>query len=667
MIETPSSPPSSAETSPAGMPYGSVSFWWSNLTHLVQEQFWTLLIFVVVLIGLDCLAYKLSTRVYVSKAAFVVDQSPFQFTGTGAGGTGTEDDSRLLLQSIISGIQSEDMREIIANRLNVPPKNISFLGFDTKVQTLSDPDTVNIDASSERTSRVAVIEADASDPKFAAKAANAVLDELSGLNRLASRVDSMNEQIKVVQDKIDAYATSESGFEADRVALEQRMLGIKQHLAAGGTLSSSPAFAEDAGLLELIKKKIDADAAYHAQAQVSVRGEQLTALEGQEISVNDQIDSYLRDRKIGLDSAFHEAEDKVQALQASVKEQTDLLANIENQKATLIKAIGDYKLRRKLGIFDENASDQEAGVIVVLDRAHPALKPSKPNLILYGAIGIFLCVALVPPLMFLRHSLDQRIRYPLQIEWATGVHCLAVLTQSSRKSDVKGNPDQLEKEAYAGLTFLRNQLLRESVIGAQTQIIAFTDVGNSQAAEWVARLGWLMAQADKPTLLVDLDLQKPTLSQALNIPEGPGLYEWVKSSEPLSHFVTKTKIANLGLIQPGAHSADLDTFLSRRPLAPHLVEMAKEWPFIFIYAPSLVRAPNLLLAAPHDCPVVSLVHFNKATVNDLKEEIAQCDSYHFRFAGVVLHHYPLKGSNRNKSRIGSHHYIYEMKNKVAAS
>jgi capsular polysaccharide biosynthesis protein/Mrp family chromosome partitioning ATPase len=666
MTET-STPANQNETPQPGLPYGHISFWWNNLTYLVREQFWILIVVVVVVMGLDFLVFKLSTRVYASKGTFVVDQSPFQFTGTGSGGTGTEDDSRLLLQSIISGIQSEDMREIIADRLNVAPRNISFLGFDTKIQSLSEPDTVNIDASSERTSRVAIIEADASDPEFAAKAANAVLDELSGLNRLAGRIDSMNEQIKVVQDKVDAYATSESGFEADRVALEQKMLGLKQHLAAGGSLSSSPAFSDDPGLLELIKKKIDADSAYHAQAQVSVRGEQLTALEGQEDSVNDQIDAYLADRKIGLDSAYQEATQKVAALQASVKAQTDLLTDLGNQKATLIKAIGDFKLRRKLGIFDDNSPDQEAGVIVVLDRAHAPLKPSKPNVLLDAAIGIFLCVVLAPPLMFLRHSLDQRIRSPLQIEWSAGVHCLAVLAQSSHKAEIKANPDQLEKEAYAGLTFLRNQLLRESVIGAQNQIIAFTDVGRSQAGEWVARLGWLMAQADKPTLLVDLDLQRPTLSQALNIPPGPGLYEWVKSSEPLSHFVSKTKVSNLGLIQPGAHSADLDTFLSRRPLAPHLTELAKDWPFIFIYAPSLVRAPNLLLAAPHDCPVVSLVHFNKSTMTELQEEISQCDSYHFRFAGVVLHHYPLKGSHRNKSRIGSHHYIYELKNRAATT
>ncbi len=645
------------------MPYGQVLFWWNNLVYLVQEQIWILIAVAAVVFALDYAVYHTAARVYVSKGAFIVDQSPFQFTGN----QNSADDGRMLLQSIISSVQSEDMREIVAERLNVPPVNVSIIGFDAKVQKLKRTDTVNINATSEKTGRVAVVEADASDPEFAARASNAVLDELSGLNRLAGRINSMNEQIQVVRAKVAKYADAVSGFESDRVALEQKLLGLKQHLAAGGSLESSPAFADDPGLLELVKKRIDADAAYHAQAQVSVRGDQLTALKGQEDNVEHQINSYLRDRQIGLNSGFHEAEEKVTSLQSSLKEQTDLLNDLGNQKTTLVKAIGDFKLRRQLGVFNDKTPENEAGVIVILDRARPALRPSRPNLLLYLAIGFSICLVLAPSLMFLRHNLDQRIRSPLQIEWSAGVPCLAVLAKPPKRSGSgnKGGAGQFEGETYAGLTFLRNQLLRQSVIANQNQITVFTDLGKSQSSDWVAHLGWLMAQADKPTLLVDLDFQNPSLSQQLNVPEGPGLYEWVTSSSSLSNFVSHTSSPNLGLIQPGKPSADLDVLLSRRPLASQLTELSKKWPFIFIYAPALVKAPNLLLATPHDCPVVALVHYNQAKLSDLREEIAQCDSYRFRFAGVVLHHYPLMGSYRNKARLGSHRYIYDLKNSAA--
>jgi len=661
MIETPSSVAPNSEAPQSEIPYGQVLFWWNNLVYLVQEQIWILVAVVAVVFVFDFGAYHTATKVYVSKGTFLVDQSPFQFTGTQS----TADDSRVLLQSIISSVQSEDMREIVAEHLNVSPKNVSMVGFDAKGQTLKTPDTVNIDMTSEKTGRVAVVEADSSDPDFAAKAANAVLDELGMLNRLAGRIDSMNEQIKVVEAKVENYATAASGFESSRVALEQKMLGLKQHLEAGGSLASSPAFADDQGLLELVKKRIDADAAYHAQAQVSVRGDQLIALKGQEDNVDHQIDSYLHDRKIGLESAYHEAQENVTALQASLKAQTDLLNDLENQKATLIKAIGDFKLRRELGISNDSTTPtNEAGVIVILDRARPALKASKPNLLLYMAIGFCLCAVLAPSLMFLRHNLDQRIRSPLQIEWSAGVHCLAVLAEPTKRSDNRNNPENFGGETLAGLTYLRNQLLRQSIISNQNQIIAFTDLGKTQASDLVSRLGWLMAQADKPTLLVDLDFENPCLGKTLNIPEGPGLYGWVKSSEPLSNFVSRAGASNLGLIQPGKRSSDLDIFLSRRPLAAHLTELGKEWPFIFIYASSLVRTPNLLLATPPDCPIVALINYNQVNLSDLREEIAQCDAYRFRFAGVVLHHYPLKGFYRNKSRIGSHRYVYEFNNNV---
>jgi len=664
MIETPLPTAQNNEPPRTEVPYGQVLFWWNNLVYLVQEQFWILIAVVAVVFVVDYAAYHSATRVYSSKGTFMVDQSPFEFTGNQP----TPDDGRVLLQSVISSVQSEDMREIVAGQLHVPPQNISMVGFDAKGQTLKQPDTVNIEMTLEKTGRVAGVEADSSDPEFAANAANIVLDELSVLNRLAGRIDSMDEQIKVVQAKVEKYADAVSGFEADRVALEQRMLGLKNHLAAGGSMESSPAFADDPGLLELVKKRIDADAAYHAQAQVSVRGDQLTALKGQEDNVEVQISSYLHDRKIGLESAYHEASEKVTALQASLKQQTDLLNDLGNQKATLIKAIGDFKLRRELGISNsDKTAENEAGVIVVLDRARAASRPSKPSFLLYVAIGCCLCAAIAPALMFLRHNLDQRIRSPLQVEWSAGVHCLAVVAEPSQRADSRRGPASIEKETLAGLTYLRNQLLRQSIVTDQKQIIAFTDLGKSQESDLVAKLGSLMAQADQSTLLVDLDFETPHLHKTLNIPEGPGLYEWVKSSDSLSKFVSRTEVPNLGLIQPGRHSADLDMFLSRRPLAPHLAELGKEWPFIFIYAPPLVKAPNLLLATPQDCPVVALVHYNQANLSDLREEIAQCDTYHFRFAGVVLHHFPLQGFYRNKSRIGSHRYIYEFANRMVAT
>ena len=62
-----------------------------------------------------------------------------------------------------------------------------------------------------------------------------------------------------------------------------------------------------------------------------------------------------------------------------------------------------------------------------------------------------------------------------------------------------------------------------------------------------------------------------------------------------------------------------------------------------------------------------MVHYNKSKLDELREEISQCDAYHLRFAGVVLHHYPLKNAYRNKSRIGSHRYIYELRNKAVAT
>jgi Mrp family chromosome partitioning ATPase len=634
--ETPSAP---TYSSPSDESTHGLYFWWQSI---------------------DVLLFEKATRVYNCRGEFVVDESPFEFTSNGG-----EDDSRLLLQSIISSIQSEDMRDIIAQRLNIPPNHISFLGFDGKAQKLDQPDEVNIDVTSQRTSRVAMVEADTNNPAFGAKTVEAVLDELLALNQLGGRINAADQRIKVANDQIQQYAQEVSVAQNEMIALRQKFDGIKTHLQAGGSLETSPAFADDAALLELVKKRIEAEAAYHSQAQVSVRGEQLVALKGQLDDVLQQIDSYLNDRRIGLESSYNEALANVTAIQANLKEQNDILNSATSEKAQLKEAIGNAKLRRQLGLFN-GGSQSQSGVIVILDQGRPALWPSKPNPLLYGAIGLVLAGVLAPALMFLRHNLDQRVRSPQQIEWSVGVPCLAVLPKGRKTQEVETS-QRLNEDTLSGLGYLRNQLLRGSLLGERNQIIAFTDLGDGPSQSGlVAQLGWLMAQAEKRTLLIDLDFQNPQLHKILQVPEGRGLSDWVSSEDAISNYISSSPTKNLGLIQLGKKPADLDLLFSRRSLAASISELTDYWAFIFIFAPSLLKVHHLLLAAPLDTPVVSLAHYNEASLSELREEVARCDSYHFRFAGVVLHHYPSRSIYRDKARIGAHQYVFERRNRSPA-
>jgi Mrp family chromosome partitioning ATPase len=111
----------------------------------------------------------------------------------------------------------------------------------------------------------------------------------------------------------------------------------------------------------------------------------------------------------------------------------------------------------------------------------------------------------------------------------------------------------------------------------------------------------------------------------------------------------------------------VDLRLSRRPLAPELEKLQAAWPYILIYAPSLLNQPHLLLAAPGDTPLISLVQYGKATLEDLDEVIARSESCHFRFAGVVLHHFPTKRlrNRRNIFGLGPHRYVFDERLKPA--
>ena len=627
--------------------YGDLWYWWRNLSYMLREQFLVGIAVALAIGVIDAGLYISAPRIYKSQASFVVDQSPFQF----AINQNDAEGSRLLLESITSSITSFDMEEVIAQRLGVPSKNVCILGLGPKALSLKDPTEVNISVLAGRGGRVASIEASSSDPKFASDAANAVLDEILGLNRLGGRLNEVNQQIQTAQAEVTQYAQNVIAADAARSQLEQDTLGIERRIKAGGSLESAPAFVRDEGLLELQKKRIDADAAYYAQTQISVQGQQLQALKGAKSSVDLQIRDYLDNKAIGVRSAFDDATARLASANADLKKEEDVLNELQREKTEFSNAVGDFKLRRQLGLFNSNATATEADVIVVFDRARPAWKPASPDPISYTVAGLVLAFFLCPGFMFLRHNIDRTIKYPQQIELASGVPCLAVMPEPAGDQRYPDETYLPERDIVSGLSYLRNQLLRSTAMGHANRIVSFMGLGTSEASsDWVAKLGWLLASSGKSTLLVDLDFDNPRLEKLLHLPRGRGLSEWAVSDEPLSNFIQKSEVPQLSLLQPGKDLPDRDVQLSRRPLASELTKLQATWDYILIYAPSLLENPHLLLAAPADTPIISLVEYGNATLDDLDEAIARCESCHFLFAGVVLYHFPIRRTRNPQER-----------------
>ena len=361
--------------------YGDIWYWWRNLAYMVRETFWIGVLVFIIVLAADAALFMTATRTYKSQASFVVNQSPFQF----AQGPTDAEGSRLLLESIISSITSYDMRDIIAERLKVPSQNVSIEGLTAHGLSLKHPDQVNISVETERGSRTANIEAESSSPEFAAQAANAVMDEIEGLNRLGGKLNEVNQQIDSVQTEVNQFIQNLSSADAARVQLEQDVLSIDRHVKSGGSLETAPAFVQDQGLLDLQRKRIDADSAYSAQTQISVQGQQLRALEGSKDNVAQQIDSYLRNKEIGERSAAAGARARVEALKADLAVEQQSLNSLQREKTQLSDAVGDFKLRRQLGLFDNDQKAAEAAIILPLDHARASTIPAKPMLLTYLA------------------------------------------------------------------------------------------------------------------------------------------------------------------------------------------------------------------------------------------------------------------------------------------
>jgi len=187
----------------------------------------------------------------------------------------------------------------------------------------------------------------------------------------------------------------------------------------------------------------------------------------------------------------------------------------------------------------------------IIDTALLPEKPIKPKRRLIVLVGLLLGLILSLMLAFMRAFLDDTIKNEEDIHKKTNVPLLGMIPHvKSLEEEVKvfHSPKSAISEAFrnlrTNLQFMAND--------KRNNVIAVTStVGGEGKTTISVNLGAILSMSGKKTIILNLDMRKPTLHKRFDLDIGQGISSLLAERTTLSEVIQKTKYKNLDVITSG--------------------------------------------------------------------------------------------------------------------
>lgn len=350
--------------------------------------------------------------------------------------------------------------------------------------------------------------------------------------------------------------------------------------------------------------------------------------------------------------------------QAALAQENSLSAALNQQKNEALamnrKAIDYTVLRRDVDssrqIYDSLMQRaKETGVagelrtsnIRIVDPAEVPRGPVSPrvrlNLMFALAAGfIFAC-----GLVFFIEYLDSRIKTPDEIKTHLGLPHLGMLPKLDEKSTngaypliSNGVPANFS-EAFRALR--TNVLFSTAQEGSKSLVITSTGPGEGKSMV-AANMALGLAQAGQRVLLIDADMRKPKVHDALGIPQEPGLSNLLVGRSKASETVRKTSVPGLWVLPAGRTPPNPAELVGSARFRDFIVSLRDHFDWVLIDSPPVMAVTDASLVAHSATGVLFVVGAEMTSRHAARRALDQLEQVNARFVGAVLNRVDLDGN-----------------------
>ncbi|MGZ9234171.1 MAG: polysaccharide biosynthesis tyrosine autokinase [Anaerolineales bacterium] len=315
---------------------------------------------------------------------------------------------------------------------------------------------------------------------------------------------------------------------------------------------------------------------------------------------------FIKQQLANLRSQIEETERAVAELQQSLAGLTSAsqIANIERQIGEQTQKLDS--LRTTYAAFLANSQE---GAVNILTPVEPASLPTRPtgaNKILMIILAGMVAASLGIGAAYLLEYLDKTIKTTADVERIFHLPVIGYISEISedgnKASHIVQNPDSVVAENFRMLQSNIDFFRVSNPI--KTILITSPSQGNGKTTV-ASNLALSLSQAEDDVVLVDADLRRPAVHHALEMSEGPGIYDVINNKTDLESALRDWKSEQgLKVVTAGTKQQNVTEVIGSKKLATILSDLAANHELVIIDAPPLIIADSYNLASRADGVII---------------------------------------------------------------
>ncbi|MFC6333764.1 CpsD/CapB family tyrosine-protein kinase [Paenibacillus septentrionalis] len=211
------------------------------------------------------------------------------------------------------------------------------------------------------------------------------------------------------------------------------------------------------------------------------------------------------------------------------------------------------------------------------------------------------------------------------------------------------NPKSPISEAYRTL----RTNISFSAIDEDLKVIMVTSSGPGEGkSTTVANLAVTYAQSEKRTVLIELDLRKPTVHKTFNLSNRVGISHVLTKQAALEEVIQDTAIPNLSAITAGIIPPNPSELVGSKALGSILDQLKEQFDQIIIDTPPVLALTDAQLISTHCDGVVLVAEAGKVKRSALLDAKERLQIVKARIVGVVIN------NAKRKAKDDYYYYYY---------
>jgi len=445
----------------------------------------------------------------------------------------------------------------------------------------------------------------------------AAVDRLVALEQLKQEHSLSLDVAKATLDPLDRELRSIlSAQVVDDILARPEIIQIQQHAEdlEGGKYAPLDESAERSQEMERDK------AAIQEQISQTVTLTPLLPEEVAQTTSHDLLKRYL-EAKVEVDygaARIKAVSDMIAAQQASLKSLQEKVTSITQLEMNAEVASTTYTDALQLrGTLNIAAAMQVSNVRVISPATIPD-DPHSPNLAVNICAALFGGLLLGIILALIREYYDDHVKASSVVEKLLASQFIITLPGALKQLNPKSYVEDLRNPRVRAYRSLRNILWETAPDQKCRTAVVVSAVPREGRTNVCINLALSAAQAYKKVLIVDTDLQKPTLHKRFRLQQAPGLTNYLFDSAPWDQVVRPTKVPNLGIMPVGQIPIDSGSLLRSGQFHDMVKKICQEYDCVIFDTPPALIVNDVVLLARLVGTVLVVTRFGFTRARHLK-------------------------------------------------